>query len=61
VIVLSYYSVGLLAYVLKGLKALGLGLNADVATGAAAPLLVGAVWLLVRGLKRRIGAPAHAP
>lgn len=61
VIVLSYYSVGLISYVLKGLKGLGVGLNADAVTGLMAPLLVAAVWLLVRRLKGRIDAGGHGP
>jgi uncharacterized membrane-anchored protein len=54
VIVLSYYSLGLIAYLLKGLKSLGAGVNPDLATGMVAPFLVAAVWVLMRRLKERV-------
>ncbi len=52
VIVLSYYSLGLLGYVVKALP-----LAADVRKGvlaAAVPLVVGAVWLGIRRFRRRV-------
>ena len=49
VVAISYYSIGLVSYAGKALKAAGVPLNPDVLTGVAIPLLVGAVWL---GLRR---------
>ncbi len=56
VVAISYYSVGLLNYVGKALKASGLPLNPDVATGAMIPLMVLAVWLGLRRMHQRLHA-----
>jgi uncharacterized membrane-anchored protein len=49
VVAISYYSIGLVSYAGKAMKAAGLPVNPDVLTGVAIPLLVAAVWL---GLQR---------
>ncbi len=58
VVVLSYYLVGLAAYVIKGMGPwFGLAPKAQAPLVAAlVPLTVGAVWLGLRILRRRIGA-----
>ena len=52
VVVLSYYSVGLLGYLLKGLKQYGIDINIDLLVGASVPLVVISVYLGLRLTKR---------
>ncbi len=54
VIVISYYSVGLVGYLIKAAKTQGLPISADLAIGIAVPLVVGAAWLGLRRMRRRI-------
>ncbi|MFT5657872.1 MAG: putative membrane-anchored protein [Gammaproteobacteria bacterium] len=54
VVVLSYYSIGLLGYFLKGLKQFGLELNIDLITGLAVPIVVILVFLGLRLTRRRL-------
>ncbi len=56
VVAISYYSVGLLSYVSKAMKAVGLPINTDVATGAMIPLVLGAVWLGLRRMHQSVAA-----
>lgn len=51
---ITYYIVGLVGYLAKGLKAGGVGVNPDVATAVAIPLVAIAVALGVRRIRRRI-------
>jgi uncharacterized membrane-anchored protein len=53
---ISYYVVSLMLYVGKAAKAAGLPLNPEMATGAAIPLVLWAVWRTTR----RIHAKLHA-
>lgn len=55
VVVLSYYLLGLVGYGLKGLKSAGIGINVELGTGIAIPLVVAVVFLGVRRLKRLAG------
>lgn len=55
VVVLSYYLLGLVGYGLKGLKSAGIDINVELGTGIAIPLVVAAVFLGVRRLKRLAG------
>ena len=48
-----YYLAGLVGYLAKGVKAAGVPLNADVAIGAAVPLLALAAIVVLRRAKRR--------
>jgi len=54
VVVLSYYTVGLLAYMAKAAKAAGLHVPVDLGVGLAAPLVVGTTWLIIRRLRRGV-------
>jgi uncharacterized membrane-anchored protein len=54
VVVLSYYLVGLISYMVKALSKLGLPLNPDLATGLAIPVIVVAVGLGIRRLRRSL-------
>jgi uncharacterized membrane-anchored protein len=51
---ITYYAVGLLGYLLKSGKTLGLHVNPDLLTGISAPLVLALVWLSVRSVKRRL-------
>lgn len=53
--VLTYYAVGLLSYLFKALKAAGLGLNYELATGLSVPLVALGVWWSMRRLRRSLG------
>lgn len=50
---ITYYVVGLVGYVAKGAKVLGMGLAAEVVTAAAIPLVALSVWSSLRRLHRR--------
>ncbi|MFT4608788.1 MAG: putative membrane-anchored protein [Urechidicola sp.] len=54
VVVLSYYSVGLLGYALKGLKQFGVNLNIDLVIGISVPVIVITVLLGLRMTRRRL-------
>jgi uncharacterized membrane-anchored protein len=55
VVVLSYYSVGLVGYLLKALYAAGLPLDPDLLTGLSIPFVVAAVWFGIRRLHHTMG------
>ncbi len=54
VVVLSYYGVGLIAYLLKAVKVMGVPLNVELATGASVPLVIGLVFLGMYRLRKRV-------
>jgi uncharacterized membrane-anchored protein len=54
VVVLSYYSVGLLDYSLKGLKQFGFNLDVDLVVGISVPFIVIAVLISLRMNRRRL-------
>ena len=51
---ISYYVLGVIGYLAKGLKAAGLHLNTDLVTGAAIPVVVAAVWWTLHRTARRL-------
>jgi uncharacterized membrane-anchored protein len=51
---ISYYVVSLLYYGIKAIKAGGAPINAEVATGAAIPLVLWAVWYTTRRLQKNL-------
>ena len=51
---ISYYIVGLMAYLAKALKAIDLPINVDLFVGGSIPLVVLSIWFAVRQLKRRL-------
>jgi uncharacterized membrane-anchored protein len=56
---ISYYTVALLKLLFESLEEAGLPIRAEIATGVALPLVVFAVWRLVRRIRRHItGRPA---
>jgi uncharacterized membrane-anchored protein len=56
-VVLSYYAVGLIGYLIKGLKSAGLDLDAELVTGAAVPVVAGLLYWGIRRARRR--APGY--
>lgn len=54
VVAISYYSVGLLNYVGKAMKAAGWPVNPDVATGVLIPVMLATVWLGLRRMHDRV-------
>ena len=55
VVVLSYYSVGLVGYLIKALYAAGLPVDPDLLTGLSIPFVVAAVWFGIHRLHDAIG------
>ena len=51
---ITYYAVGLLGYLFKSGKVLGLGMDPDLLTGLSAPLVLVVVWLSVRRIKKKL-------
>jgi uncharacterized membrane-anchored protein len=61
VVAISYYSIGLVSYAGKALKAAGVPVNPDVVTGVMIPVLVIAVWLGLRRMHHKVTAESkHA-
>lgn len=54
VVILSYYSVSLIGYALRGAEAAGAGLQADVLTALSIPVVVGVAALGMREIRRRV-------
>ena len=52
---ISYYLMGLIKVMLEGMSEVRPGLNATLATGALAPLVVLVVWQVLHRLRMRIG------
>ncbi len=59
VVVLSYYGSGLLSYLYKGARAAGAPINVDLAMGLSIPVVVLAVWLGIRFMRRRLFGKDH--
>jgi len=51
---ITYYAVGLVSYLLKSGKELGLAVDPTLLTGLSAPLVLSVVWWSVRRVKRRL-------
>ena len=54
VVAISYYSIGLVAYAGKAMKAAGVPVNPDVLTGAAIPVMIAIVWLGLRRMHHKV-------
>eukprot|EP01037_Dinobryon_pediforme_P001843 gene1843-1873_t len=55
VVAISYYALALVGYGVKGLKAVGLSMDPEIAVGVAVAPLTLLVWLALRRMKRRMG------
>ena len=59
VVVISYYLVGLVGYLLKGLdEGIGLPLPVNIAIGISVPVVAGGVWLILKAMKARLARRA---
>ena len=56
VVAISYYLLSLVLYAAKGLKGVGLHVDPDMAALVALPIIVGAVILVVKRLRRALGS-----
>ncbi|MQX35923.1 DUF3422 family protein [Roseospira navarrensis] len=54
VVAISYYAVGLVGYLFKGLKDAGLPVNVGIATALSVPVVAGLVWYGIRRAKRAV-------
>lgn len=61
VVAISYYLVGLISYLIKGMKAGGLHLDAELITGVAVPVLALVVWFGVGRLRHRASRNTPGP
>ncbi|MBK9220240.1 MAG: DUF3422 domain-containing protein [Uliginosibacterium sp.] len=57
-VAITYYVVGLIGYFSKGLKTLGLGVNADLVSVISIPIVIVATWIGVRRLRRSLSERA---
>jgi uncharacterized membrane-anchored protein len=55
VVVISYYTLGLIGYVLRGSKSLGVSLDVERTLGMAVPVVLLAVWGMVALIRKRTG------
>jgi len=53
-VAITYYLVGLIAYVLKALEKAGQPINATLATGLLAPFILAGAYLAVRQIRKRV-------
>ena len=60
VVAISYYTLGLVGYAGKALKASNLPVNPDILTGMMVPLVIAGVWLFLRKLHRQLTSAASA-
>lgn len=58
---IAYYAIGLLGYIFKAIQAVWKGMDAEVATGVAAPIVVAIVWLGLRRLRKHMLADEQKP
>jgi uncharacterized membrane-anchored protein len=59
-VAISYYTLGLIGYAGKAMKASNLPINPDILTGVAVPLVIGSVWFGLRRLHHQLaGAKAR--
>ncbi|MEQ9328498.1 MAG: DUF3422 family protein, partial [Rhodospirillales bacterium] len=56
---ITYYAVGLVGYMAKGLHAGGLPVNAEIVTAIAVPVVAILAWLGVRRVRKVIGKEAQ--
>lgn len=59
-VAISYYTLGLIGYAGKALKASNIPINPDILTGLAAPLVFIGVWMGLRRLHRQLTGPGGA-
>jgi len=55
VVVLSYYLLGITGYGLKALKATGVAVNVELATGLAIPVIIALVFFVIHKFRKMAG------
>jgi len=50
----TYYIVGLIGYAARGLRAVGLRVNPELAMAASIPMVIFAVWLGIRRIHKMV-------
>jgi uncharacterized membrane-anchored protein len=55
VVAISYYLLGLVGYIAKGAKAAGLHIDSDLAGLVGLPIVLGAVWLGLKRVRKALG------
>jgi uncharacterized membrane-anchored protein len=60
VVAISYYTLGLVGYAGKALKASNLPVNPDILTGMMVPLVIAGVWVFLRKLHKQLKTAAGA-
>lgn len=58
VVAISYYLLGLVGYLAKGGKAVGLPIDPDLLSALAIPVVLGGIYLAVRRVRRAVTSPA---
>jgi uncharacterized membrane-anchored protein len=59
IVVLSYYTIGLISYVLKAAKEAGWPVNPELLSGLAVPLVAGGIWLGMEWLRKVLIKDKH--
>ena len=54
IVVISYYILGLIGHVLNAIGHVRPSLDPELLVGAASPIVLGLVWLVLRRLRRRV-------
>jgi uncharacterized membrane-anchored protein len=54
VVVISYYALSLVHYVLTGIEHAHTGIDPELVTGVAAPVILVIVWWLLRRIRKRL-------
>lgn len=57
---ITYYASSLVGYAAKGLKGVGVPVNADIASGASVPVIAGLVWFGLQSARKRLGLEVSA-
>lgn len=53
IVVITYYALGLIGYLLKGIGSLGLHVDGEAVVGLAVPVVLLTVWAVVHGIRKR--------
>ncbi|EWY37582.1 membrane protein [Skermanella stibiiresistens SB22] len=59
VVAISYYLIGIVSYLAKALKGIGLPINPDLAVGLAVPVVLMLVWQGVRRIRKVVTGEEH--
>jgi uncharacterized membrane-anchored protein len=51
---ITYYAVGLVTYLAKGVRAMGLSVHVDVTTAISVPIIAASVWFLLKRFRRKL-------